>query len=99
MTIRLGSKVKDKVTGCEGIVVAETRWMTGCLRYTVAPPVDKDGKRREYESFDEFTLEVLATPEETGVHALDDLPVNKAPAAAEPAPRAPGGPQPSVSQY
>lgn len=68
MAIELGSKVKDKVTGFEGIAIGETRWLHGCLRYTVQPQDrDKDGKIKESNSFDEPQLTVLQGPEKTKV--------------------------------
>jgi len=65
--IELGSRVRDKVSGLEGIVIAHTEHITGCATYTVQPPV-KDGKRPELDAFDESRLEVLMTPAQTGVH-------------------------------
>lgn len=70
MTIELGSRVKDKVTGFEGIAIGETRWLHGCLRYTVQPEgVDKDGNQKPTAAFDEPQLIVLAGPKKTKVHA------------------------------
>lgn len=68
MTIELGSKVRDRVTGFTGIAIGETRWLVGCLRITVQPQeLDKDGKQKDAASFDEPQLEVLATPAKTKV--------------------------------
>jgi hypothetical protein len=70
MAIELGSKVRDKVTGFEGIAIGETRWLHGCLRYTVQPQaLDKDGKQRDVAAFDEPQLIVLQGPEKTKVQA------------------------------
>jgi hypothetical protein len=70
MTIELGSKVRDKVTGFEGIAIGETRWLHGCLRYTVQPQeLDKDGNQKATASFDEPQLIVLAGPAKTKVQA------------------------------
>ena len=96
--IRLGSKVRDKVTGMEGIAIGETRWLSGCLRYMVQAPMTKDGKRPELDGFDEHMLDILEQPEVTGIH-----PIGASEAIENEAPRpptdAPGGPQPNVSQY
>lgn len=63
MTIELGSKVKDKVTGYEGVATARTEWITGCVRYAVLPStLTKDGATRTEEWFDEDRLEVTAKP-------------------------------------
>ena len=42
--IELGDEAQDAVTGFKGIVVAETRWLYGCNRFTLQPAVGKDGK-------------------------------------------------------
>lgn len=60
--IELGSKVKDRVTGFCGIAVARTKHLYMCDRYTVQPPIDKDGKIPEAFSMDGFALEVLEKP-------------------------------------
>lgn len=70
MSIELGSKVKDKVTGFTGIAIGETKWLHGCLRYTVQPQErDKDGKIKTTETFDEPQLIVLEGPVKTKVTA------------------------------
>ncbi len=52
--IKLGSKVRDTITGFQGIAIARTQWMYGCERITIKPDkVDKDGKTIEAETFDE----------------------------------------------
>lgn len=97
--IRLGSKVRDKVTGITGIATAETRFLTGCLRYSVQPPADKDGKRPTIEGFDEHHLEVVETPEQTGILPTgSSLEIEAIMLAAAPIKAAPGGPQDIVSQ-
>lgn len=40
--IKLGDKVKDKISGFIGIVVACTDWMHGCTRIGVQPTKLKD---------------------------------------------------------
>jgi len=70
MAIELGSKVKDKITGFTGIAIGETRWLHGCLRYTVQPQDrDKDGKQKDTAAFDEPQLIVLETPANTKIQA------------------------------
>lgn len=97
--IRLGSKVKDKVTGIIGIAITESRFLTGCLRYSFQPPMDKDGKRPQIESADEHHLEVLELPEETGIHPTgSSLDIEAIMLAADPIKPAPGGPQDIISQ-
>lgn len=57
--IYLGDKVRDKVSGFEGIAVTRHTYLNGCNRISVQPAIDKDGKLPEYEAFDEPQLEVI----------------------------------------
>ena len=57
--IRLGSKVRDKITGFQGIVTGAAEYLTGCIQYAVKPPVDKDGKMIDAVWLDEDRLELL----------------------------------------
>lgn len=55
--IRLGDKVRDRVSGWEGIAVARYQYLNGCVRYSVAG-ADKESKPDEYV-FDTQQLEVV----------------------------------------
>lgn len=35
--IKLGEKVKDMVTGIEGIAVAKCEYLNGCIQYSITP--------------------------------------------------------------
>jgi len=59
MEIELGDKVKDKVTGFIGIVVARTEFINGCIQYSVAPKVGKNNQFQEEMSIDEQSLKVI----------------------------------------
>jgi hypothetical protein len=59
MTITLGDRVRDTVSGFVGTAIARTSWLTGCDSITVAPDVDKDGKLPDSQGFDEMRLEVV----------------------------------------
>lgn len=59
MSVELGDKVRDKVTGFTGIAVSRIFWLYGCNRIGIQPPVGKDGKRPETEYFDEPQCEVV----------------------------------------
>lgn len=59
MAIKLGSKVRDKVTGLEGIAIARTEWLNGCFRIVIQPQEFKDGKPVESYCVDEPQLEVV----------------------------------------
>ena len=42
--IQLGNKVKDKVSGIEGIVTGKCEYLNGCVQYCVTTKVGKDNK-------------------------------------------------------
>lgn len=56
MSIQLGDKVKDSVSGFVGIVAAAHNYLNGCTRYTVQPAVGKAGTLPEAATFDEPQL-------------------------------------------
>lgn len=52
-----GDKVKDSVTGFEGIIVCTTNWLNGCTRYGVQPDkLTKEGTMHGVEMVDEPQL-------------------------------------------
>ena len=51
--IQLGQKVKDSITGYQGIVVGITTWLDGCVRIGIQSVQLKDGKVLDPEWFDE----------------------------------------------
>jgi len=57
--INLGTKVKDKITGLTGIVVARTEFINGCVQYEVQPHAKKDGTVPEALGIDEQTLDII----------------------------------------
>lgn len=57
--IKLGTKVRDKVTGVTGIAIARTEWLNGCARIVVQPQEVKDGKPVESTCVDEPQIEVV----------------------------------------
>lgn len=59
MSVNLGDKVKDSVTGLEGIVTGKTDYLNGCTRVHVQPQELKDGKPVDFSVFDEPQLEVI----------------------------------------
>jgi hypothetical protein len=59
MEIELGQKVKDTITGMEGIVISRTVWLNGCVRVGVQPQQLKDGIPVESQIFDEPQLVVV----------------------------------------
>ena len=63
--IKLGDKVKCKVTGLVGIAVAITEFLNGCVQISVAPRVGKDNKLSEEVGIDEQSLEVVKPKQKT----------------------------------
>lgn len=71
MKIKLGNKVRDKVTGYEGVATARVEYLNGCVQYCVKPKVGSDGKMPDPEYIDVQQLEVVSDeitiePSETG---------------------------------
>jgi len=83
-TIEVGDRVKDKLTGFTGIVIAKTEWLNGCSRMGVQSEKLKDGKTMDAEWFDEVQLTVA----KKSVHRPTGKELN-----AENPHRIPGGPQ------
>ncbi len=57
--IKLGDKLRDKVTGYEGIALAKTEWLNGCWRVMLQAKGVKDGKPHEPFSVDVQQLELV----------------------------------------
>jgi hypothetical protein len=64
----LGHRVKDKVTGIEGVVTSVSFDLFGCIMATVNRGVDKEGKAIESQWFDIARLAII-----------DNVPVMKRP--------------------
>ncbi len=41
---KLGEKLRDRVTGFEGIAVSRTEYLNGCWQYCLVPKAKKDAK-------------------------------------------------------
>jgi hypothetical protein len=54
--IKLGTRVRDTITGFEGIAVARTVWLYGCSRIAVQSSELHDGKPIEAQWIDEEQL-------------------------------------------
>jgi hypothetical protein len=61
--IRLGTVVRDKVTGFVGVAENRCTFMYGCDRYCVQPRVGEDGKIPDSAMIDEPQLEIVAGEE------------------------------------
>jgi len=56
--IKLGQKVRDIVTGFEGIATAKVEYLNGCIQFCVKPKVT-DGKMLDSEYIDIQQLEII----------------------------------------
>jgi hypothetical protein len=57
--VEIGDRVKDSITGMEGIAVARCEWLYGCVRVSVQAEALYEGKAVEYVTFDEPQLVVV----------------------------------------
>lgn len=64
MTIKLGDKARDTITGLIGTVVSRHEYLNGCVRLSLQPHEVKDGKPVESSAFDIETLEQLESAED-----------------------------------
>lgn len=55
----LGEKARDPLSGFEGIVVARTEWLYGCVRLALQPRGLHEGKPIEAQWFDQAQVEVV----------------------------------------
>ena len=55
----LGKKVRDKITGFEGIAIGEITYLYGCNQIGIAPKISKDGKREDVQWFDIGRMEII----------------------------------------
>lgn len=53
---KLGKKYKERVSGFQGICIAEHHFHSGCSRYTLRAEVTEPGKAPEELTFDETEL-------------------------------------------
>lgn len=61
--VKVGDKVRDRVTGFKGVAVCRTEWLNGCVRIGVQPAscYTKDGETRmpEISTIDEGQLDIV----------------------------------------
>ena len=58
--IPLGAKVKDTVSGFQGVCISRTEYLNGCFRLGIQAKVGKDGKAPDTHWFDEPQLKILS---------------------------------------
>ncbi len=57
--IKLGSKVRDKVTGFTGIATAKIEYLNGCIQICIKPPVGENNIMPDVEYVDIDQIEIL----------------------------------------
>jgi hypothetical protein len=89
MSNLLGFTAKDKITGLEGVIVAQTSYLTGCDRVSIQPRDTKDGKTADWVSFDIGIVDIVTSVPRITLNVVE----------AEVGKKTTGGPQPSVDRY
>ena len=54
-----GVRVKDIISGYEGVVTGMSSWITGCNQYSVSPGLDDKGEFRDNQWLDEDRLRIV----------------------------------------
>ena len=57
MAVKLGTEVKDSITGLEGVAIGRSEYLYGCVNILVQPKGLKDGKPIEPVWIDEQRLD------------------------------------------
>jgi hypothetical protein len=60
--IVLGAKVRDQLTGFEGIATSRCEYITGCVQYGVLPQVKADGGYPDVIYIDDQRLQIIGDP-------------------------------------
>jgi len=80
MEVLLGEKVRDRITGLEGIAICRSVWLNGCVRVVVQPQELKDGRPVDTYTCDEPDLVTVAegiTDSDGGSHGPRPDPVRR----------------------
>ena len=56
---KLGSKLRDTITGFTGIATAKVKYINGCVQYCLTPKAKDNDVRPNGEYFDVQTLEIV----------------------------------------
>jgi hypothetical protein len=54
-----GDKLRDRVTGLEGVVMVRAEYSTGCVHYGLLSQALKDGKPADWEWIDQSRLDLV----------------------------------------
>jgi len=69
----MGKKVKDRISGFEGIAMSRHEYLNGCIQWGIQAKVDKDGNMPEIEHIDQEDLKI------TGVGVKKETKTTKPP--------------------
>lgn len=67
MSVELGTRVRDRASGAEGVATNYNEWINGCVRIGVQQALDEDGKKPQLIWIDEEQLETVGGPMPTSV--------------------------------
>lgn len=62
MTVNVGDRVRDPITGLTGVVTARAIYMWGCVQVLVNPGLVKDGQIIDGTWLDENRVEIVPGP-------------------------------------
>lgn len=71
MEVKLGSKVKDKITGFKGVAVARCVYLEGCVQFEIEPLQLKDGVPQKSFWLDEPRVILIPKRKELKKRPLD----------------------------
>lgn len=57
--MKLSDKVRDQITGFEGIITGKCSYINGCVQFLVQPTVDKEGSHRGAKWIDQTELAMV----------------------------------------
>jgi hypothetical protein len=60
MTVKLGDRARDRVTGYTGICVARIDWLDGSKQLMLQAPADEDNALPEAQTFSETMVTLVA---------------------------------------
>lgn len=66
----LGDRLRDRITGFQGIAIAKTDWLNQCVRWTIQSEERTDNGKSITETFDEIDVELIAV-DPLGYRAVD----------------------------
>lgn len=59
MAVAIGDKVRDRITGFEGVITGYVHYISGCDQVLVAPRVKEDGSAISSQWFDDDRVDIV----------------------------------------